>query len=278
MKTATCRNAFHAVLFTALALGARMSHADEPRSLTESAATVSATEAQALVTPPLRLVVAAPKKRLVLQGAAFGAAFGAALGVTVGAASEEEAGALLGLIFLTPTFGAGGTVAGLFTRRDRGNEGLRPGETVRVVAFDPIQGTFLRVDQTGVVLGLPDGQERVVSFDAGHVLEVRRSTRLTKLGAMTGLVTAGGVALANISCGGGCSTGEILGAVGLTALTTAVGAGVGALFKVHDWRAITPEGWKGRSLSDSDERRQISFGLAPTPGRGVFGQVSIRWR
>jgi len=122
---------------------------------------------------------------------------------------------------------------------------------------------------------MPNGEERQVPFR--DALEVRRSTRLTRVGAVVGATVTFAfiLFLHAVLCDGDCSDGLSPASYAFVGGGAAVGAGLGALVKAHDWRSLTRE---PTVLSDASPRRQLSFKVAPLSGKGVRGQVSFGWR
>lgn len=223
----------------------------------------------------VRFVIDPPRQRLGLEGAAFGATFGGLLVGIPAVIGGGDSGAFQ-LTLVSAGLGAvAGGLAGALQPRGRGEADLMRGDKLRVVSDGTIVGTFEGVTDVGVVLRLASGEERVVPYlDA---LEVRRSTRLTRVGAVVGgtMTLAGLLLIHAVLCEGECSDGPSAVAYAFVGGGAIVGAGLGALVQAHDWRQVRPEGPGGSGVF---ARRQVSFHLAPATGKGVRGQLSIRWR
>ena len=228
-----------------------------------------------LETAPVRFVIDPPKRGLGLEGAAFGAAFGGLLVGVPTVIGGGDSGAFQ-LTLVSAGLGAlAGGLAGTMQPRGRGPTSLQVGDDLRLASDAAIRGTFEGATDEGVVLRLPNGEERVISYR--DALEVRRSTRLTGVGAVVGgTVTLAGVLLIHaVLCEGECSDGPSGIAYAFVGGGVIAGAGLGALVRSHDWRHVkreTPE------AEDASPRRQVAFKVAPARGKGVSGQVSIRWR
>lgn len=232
-------------------------------------ALASSTE-DAQETPVPRLVVEKPK-RLALEGLLFG---GLATGIAF-AALDSEPGATLVLSGI----GAGvGVLTGAAFKRSPGPVEARVGERIRSIGADSVEGTLLSVTRDHVAIQLASGEERLVPLDASR-LEVRRGTRLTKVGAVTGFLTLGSLAglVSAALCEVDPCTGDALAAVAVGGAAGAgIGAVTGALVKLHDWRALHPT--RATSEAALNERRKIRVSMAPTRDKGVRAQVTINWR
>ncbi len=242
-----------------------------PSTLAEAAASAPAPAE----TGPVRFVIDAPKRRLGLEGAAFGATFGGLLVGIPAAIGGGDSGAVQ-LTLVSAGLGAvAGGLAGAMHSRGRGAADLRGGDHLRLVSDATIRGTFVGASDAGVILRLPSGEERIVPYR--DALEVRRSTRLIGVGAVVGgAMTLAGVLLIHaVLCEAECSDGPPGVAYAFVGGGVMVGAGLGALVQAHDWRQVRRQGPEGHEAA---ERRQVSFNLAPAKGKGVRGQVSIRWR
>lgn len=217
------------------------------------------------------LVVAPPKKRLALEGLAFG---GLVTGLTF-AAFDADDGATATLAAIGAGVGLG---VGALSGRSRGPAGPRIGETVRTLGPNAVEGKLARIQDGAIVVSLAEGGERVVSVDSAPV-EIRRGTRLTKVGAVTGVIVLAGLAgLISVAfCEtDDCSsdTARVMALGGL--LGGAAGAATGSLVKVYDWRPVTRAATA--AASDQNPKRRLRFSVRPTKDRGVRGQVTLAWR
>lgn len=223
-----------------------------------------------------RYTVARAQRGLALEGGAFGAAFGAAItGIPMTLAGGGD---LRVPVVVACLSGVVGGIAGVVSPRTRGARELRPGDEVRTVSGEPIQGALRRIESSGLVLRLANGEDVLVPAAAGR-FEVRRATRLTAVGAVVGgLVTFTGVWFIHAVVCDGCSGAPPAAVFAMGAGGALAGAGLGALVRVYDWRAAERESPAAPRGADANPRRQVSFRIGPMKGLGVSGQIAFRWR